>query len=179
MASVPNIASVLKAEISRVARKEVRSNLLGLRKAAGVHRTEVAALKQRVQALVQALRRLSKASTSVAPATTVEESSRAFRFSAKGLASQRQRQRLGLSAEDRGQLVGASGESILNWEAGKARPMARHLPALVALRTLGKEGGGGTIGLSAGGALARPAQRADAERQPSGSPAAWNGWPCP
>jgi len=35
--------------------------------------------------------------------------------------------------------VGASGQSIYNWEAGKARPRAQHLSALAALRTLGKK----------------------------------------
>jgi DNA-binding transcriptional regulator YiaG len=137
MASMSNIASVLKGEISRVARKEVRSELLGLRKAAGAHRAEIAALKRRVQALEQALRRPSEASTRIAAVASAEESSQALRFSAKGLGSHRQR--LGLSAEDCGLLVGASAQSIYNWEAGRARPRARHLPALAALRTLGKK----------------------------------------
>jgi hypothetical protein len=105
MASMPNIASVFKDEISRVARKEVRSELLGLKKAAGAHRAKIAALKRRVQALEQALRRPSETSTSIAAVVQAEESSQALRFSAKGLASHRQR--LGLSAEDCGLLVGA------------------------------------------------------------------------
>jgi len=137
MASMPNIASVFKEEISRVARREVRSELLGLKKAAGAHRAEIAALKRRVRALEQALRRSSEASTRTAPVAAAEESSQALRFSAKGLASHRQR--LGLSAEDCGLLVGASGQSIYNWEAGKARPRANYLPALAALRALGKK----------------------------------------
>ncbi len=60
-----------------------------------------------------------------------------LRFTAKGLASQRRR--LGLSALDCGLLVGASGQSIYNWEEGKARPRAKHLSAIAALRTLGKK----------------------------------------
>ena len=58
------------------------------------------------------------------------------RFSAKRLAAQRQR--LGLSADAVGLLVGTSGQSIYNWEAGKARPRASHLAAIAALRTLSK-----------------------------------------
>jgi DNA-binding transcriptional regulator YiaG len=137
MASMPNIASVLKGEISRVARKEVRGELLGLKTASGARRAEVAALKRRVQALEQALRRLSKASTGVAAVAAEKESSQALRFSAKGLASHRQR--LGLSAQDCGILVGASGQSVYNWEAGRVRPQPKHLPALAALRNLGKK----------------------------------------
>ena len=133
---MPNIASVLKSEISRVARKEVRGETSGLKKAVATYRSEIAALKRRTQVLEQALRRLSKVSAKVAPAAK-EESSRALRFTAKGLASQRRR--LALSAEDCGLLVGASGQSVYNWEAGNARPRAKHLPAIAALRTLGKK----------------------------------------
>lgn len=137
MLAMPNIASVLKIEIARVSRKEVRSELLGLRKATGAHRAEIAALKRRVQALEQVLRHLSKARTRVTLAAAAEGPSQALRFSGKGLASQRRR--LGVSAEDFGLLVGVSGQSIYNWETGKARPLAKHLPALASLRALGKK----------------------------------------
>jgi DNA-binding transcriptional regulator YiaG len=59
-----------------------------------------------------------------------------LRFSAKGLASQRRR--LGLSAEACGALVGATGQSVYKWESGKIRPRARHLPAIAALRKMGR-----------------------------------------
>jgi hypothetical protein len=135
---MPNITSILKSEISRVARKEVRAETQGLKKAVGTYRTEIAALKRRSQALEQELRRLSKASPRAAPPLAVDEGiSQTLRFSAKGLASQRQRLRL--SAEDCGFLLGASGQSVYNWEAGKARPRANHMPAIVALRSLGKK----------------------------------------
>ena len=134
---MPNIASVLKDEISRVARKEVRAETQGLKKAVSAYRTEIAALKRRTQALEQEVRRLSKFSAKVAPPPADETASRTLRFSAKGFASQRQR--LGLSAENCGLLVGASGQSIYNWEAGKARPRASHLAAIAALRSLGKK----------------------------------------
>ena len=131
-----NIASILKSEIARVARKEVRGETLSLKKAANTYRTEIAALKRRVQALEQELRRLNKTTAKAAPVVPKEVSAQKLRFSAKGLASQRQR--LGLSAEDCGRLLGASGQSIYNWEQGKARPQAKHLPAIAALRTMGK-----------------------------------------
>jgi len=137
---MPNIASILKSEISRVARKEVRGETQGLKKAVSAYRAEIAALKRRAQALEQELRRLSKASAKAAPAAASEAaspSSHKLRFSAKGLASQRQR--LALSAHDCGLLVGASGQSIYKWEDGKAHPRAKHLPALAALRTMGKK----------------------------------------
>lgn len=132
---MPNIASVLKSEITRIARKEVRIEVEGLKKSASAHRTEIAALKRRAQTLEQELRRLQKSVPRPAPAP-VGETGKALRFSAKGLASQRRR--LGLSAEACGQLLGASGQSVYNWEAGKARPRASHLAAIAALRRLSK-----------------------------------------
>ena len=53
---MPNIASILRDEISRVARKEVRSETAGLKKAVSAYRAEIAALKRRAQALEQELR---------------------------------------------------------------------------------------------------------------------------
>jgi len=131
-----NIASLLKSEISRVARKEMRAETAGLKKAIGSYRSEIAALKRRALALESALRRLSKANGKAA-AVGGDAPARVQRFSPKGLASQRKR--LGLSAHDCGLLVGASGQSIYNWEDGKSRPRAKHLQALAALRSMGKK----------------------------------------
>jgi len=133
---MPNIASILKSEIGRVARKEVRGETLGLKKAVSAYRVEIAALKRRTQALEQELRRLGKATAKVVPVVAKEVSPQKLRFSAKGLASQRKR--LALSAEDCGLLAGASGQSIYNWEQGKARPQAKHVRAIASLRTMSK-----------------------------------------
>jgi len=35
--------------------------------------------------------------------------------------------------------VGASAQSLYNWEQGKARPLARHLSAIAALEGMGKK----------------------------------------
>jgi len=43
---MPSIASVLKSEMVRVARKEVRGETLGLKKSVGTCRAEIAALKR-------------------------------------------------------------------------------------------------------------------------------------
>jgi hypothetical protein len=36
-------------------------------------------------------------------------------------------------------LIGVSGLSIYHWEAGKARPRAKHMPAIAALRSMSKK----------------------------------------
>jgi DNA-binding transcriptional regulator YiaG len=134
---MPNVASVLKSEISRVARKEVRGETVALKKAVSAYRTEIAALKRRANAVEQLLRRLSNGQSKVSANSEVHQELGKFRFSAKGLASQRQR--LGLSAEQCGLLLGASSQSIYNWEQGKTRPLARHLPAIAAVRGLSRK----------------------------------------
>src|SRR6185369_7630590 len=108
---MPNIASVLKDEIARVARREIKAETQALKSASTKYRSD--------------------------SASPEESSETRHRFSAKGLASQRKR--LGLSAESLGKLIGVSGLSIYNWEGGKARPRANHLPAIAALKTLGKK----------------------------------------
>jgi DNA-binding transcriptional regulator YiaG len=140
MRLMANIATLLKSEISRVARKQVRVEIPNLKKAAAAQRAELGALKRRVQALEIELRRLLRSSAKASRAQGDEADkapSPSLRFSAKGLASQRQR--LELSAEDCGLLLGTSGQSVYNWEAGKARPRARYLPAIAALRAMGKK----------------------------------------
>jgi uncharacterized sporulation protein YeaH/YhbH (DUF444 family) len=111
---MPNIASLLKAEITRLARKEARAATQGLKKAVAAHRAEIAALKRRTIALEQALRRAQRgtAGTNTPQPTQEASSATGLRFSAKGLAAQRHR--LGLSAHDLGRLVGASGQSVYN-----------------------------------------------------------------
>lgn len=137
MTGMANVASLLKSEISRIARKEVRAETLGLKKTIGVYRAELAALKKRALAMEVELRRLSKAHAKSAPVEAPTHPAQKLRFTAKGLATQRRR--LGLSAHECGLLLGTSGQSVYNWEDGKARPRARFLPAIAALRSMGKK----------------------------------------
>ena len=132
-----NVASVLKEEISRISRKEIRRETAALKKSSTTHRSEIAALKRRVQALERQLRRVGRAGERAVPAAANEDAvASGTRFSARSMASQRKR--LGLSAAECGLLIGASAQSVYNWEEGKARPRAQHLPAIFALRNLGR-----------------------------------------
>lgn len=138
---MPNIASVLKVEIVRLARKELRSEVDSIRKALAAARAEGAALKRRVSELERSLRQPARVAHARPPSPSpspVEEADGAdkFRFRASGMASNRKR--LGLSAADFGLLVGASGQSVYAWEQGKARPRGKNLAAIAALRGVGK-----------------------------------------
>jgi len=140
---MPNIASVLKAEITRLARKELRETSDGLKKTVAAQRSEIASLKRRIQALESSVKRLAKGASTdqsrakpAAASETGESESTGLRFRAKGMAANRKR--LGLSAADFGLLVGATGQSIYAWEAGKAKPRPQALAAIAALRGIGK-----------------------------------------
>ena len=57
-----NIGSVLKSEIARVARKEVRGETQALKKSISQYRANIADLKRRTQALEKQIKRLGKGS---------------------------------------------------------------------------------------------------------------------
>lgn len=140
---MPNIASILKAEISRVARKEIRAEVESLRKTTSSQRTEIASLKRRLREVELLIKKSARASTKRAavvqaatPTDTAEDVAEGLRFRAAGLANNRKR--LALSAHDFGLLVGATGQSVYAWEQGKSRPNAKSLAAIAALRGVGK-----------------------------------------
>lgn len=135
---MPNIATVLKTEISRIARKEVRAETESLKKQSTQYRGQIAALKRQVAGLEKLLRKQSKGAKAIAAARADQEGARGgLRFRSKGFAAHRQR--LGLSAAQAGALLGVSGQTIYHWEAGKARPRASQLPRIDALRKLTKK----------------------------------------
>lgn len=135
---MPNIASILKEEISRVSRKEVRGETQALKKSSAQYRSDIAALKRRLQALERLVTRLAKGAgvTKASKEPADGPPSDVQRFSAKGMAGVRKR--LNISAAEAGVLLGVSALSVYNWEGGKARPRATHLPAIGKLRKLSK-----------------------------------------
>jgi DNA-binding transcriptional regulator YiaG len=128
-----NIATALKAEITRLARKELRSETAKLKKASAQYRSDIAALKRRVATLEK---QSSVKAGKTATALDTRHTNTSIRYSAKGLSVQRQR--LGLSAADMGILLGVSAKTIYSWEAGHSRPRQQQLAAIGAVRGIGK-----------------------------------------
>lgn len=137
---MPNIAALLKTEIARVARKEVKAQIEALKKTVTAQRGQIAALKKRADDADKQLKRLGKpAARGAAPKVEEaedDEGAAGMRFSAKGFKTRRKK--LGLSAEDLGLLLGVTGQSIYKWEDGRARPRGSYMPAIAAFRTMGK-----------------------------------------
>ena len=135
---MPNIAAVLKTEIARLARKEVRQQTEELRKSSSQYRSHIAALRKRIDALERQVKRAGKipARSVQAESPTDDDQGTSRRFSATRLAAQRRK--LGLSAADFATLLGVSGQSVYKWEHGESRPRARQLEAIAAVRGIGK-----------------------------------------
>jgi DNA-binding transcriptional regulator YiaG len=135
-----NIGVVLREEISRLSRKEVRSQMDPTKKVTAQHRRDIAALKRQVANLQRQVTLLLRRSSGTRPEVSPEATAKPTRFSAKRLQSQRSR--LGLSAIDFGRLLGVSAQTIYNWEHEVARPRSEQLGKLAAIRGIGKREAG-------------------------------------
>jgi DNA-binding transcriptional regulator YiaG len=133
---VSTLAVTLKAEISRLARKEIRSTSTALNKAVTAHRRQIASLKRRMKELEVGLRRAGRQSAATPSVQTTDANGEKLRFRASGFAAHRKR--LGLSAAEAGAFFGVGPQTIYNWEGGTARPRKAVLPAIAAFRRLGK-----------------------------------------
>jgi DNA-binding XRE family transcriptional regulator len=131
-----NIATALKAEISRVARKELRGETQQLKKSGAQYRAEIAALKRRMAALERLVKASGKPRRTPAVKVDPDNAPLRHRFSPTGLFAHRTR--LGLTAAEMGVLIGVSGQSIYKWEQKKAAPRASQLMAIRAALKLGK-----------------------------------------
>jgi DNA-binding transcriptional regulator YiaG len=130
---MPNIAAVLKAEISRLAKKEAKVATSQLKWASVQYRSDIAKLRKLIGQQTKAVAHLKK---QVGQPHAAEEPTNGVRFSARSVKAQRKR--LGLSALDYGKLVGVSGLTIYSWESGKSRPRKAQLEAFLAVRGIGK-----------------------------------------
>jgi DNA-binding transcriptional regulator YiaG len=136
---MPNIATVLKAEISRLARKEIKSNTTSTKGAVAQFRRDIAKLKRLVQAQqkeIAFLKTQEHKRLGQPQPTNGEDELEGVRHSARSVRGQRKR--LKLSAADFGKLIGVSGLTVYSWERGNRRPRKERLAALVAVREMGR-----------------------------------------
>ena len=131
-----NIAQQLKSEISRIARKEMRTETQALKKATTQYRSDIAALKRRIAELEGALKKLAKGQPAKMTKQEEGDDSPSLRFRVGGFAALRKK--LGISAAEMGKLLGVSAQSVYHWETGKTKPRASQLQAIAAVRKMGK-----------------------------------------
>ena len=131
---MPKIANVLREEITRISRREIKKQSAVLQRSSAQFRRDIARLKREVASLQRSLKQKNRADQPKLVAADADASS--MRFVAKGFRSLRHR--LGLSAAQMGKLLKVSEQSVYNWETKAAVPRRTHLPAIAHLRGLGK-----------------------------------------
>ena len=135
--SMGKIETVLKSEISRLARRETKAVI-------GKHVDELRRLRKRVASLERELRAVkaaraqeqAKRKVTTAVATVAGEEGPAIRLSPRLIRSLRSR--LGISQADLAKLAGVSTVAVGNWESGKSRPRDESKARIAALRSLGR-----------------------------------------
>lgn len=135
-------SSAFRAEVVRMARKELKPELQGVRKAITSHRSEIAALKREVKGLtsqLKAAQRQTKVAVAVSPSDQTNVSNRSgseeFVFSPEMLAQMRHV--LGVTQIEMASLLTVSALSYSRWEKGQAHPRAKQLDKIEELARMG------------------------------------------
>ncbi|MCZ6687991.1 MAG: helix-turn-helix domain-containing protein [Planctomycetota bacterium] len=133
---MPNIAAVLREEIVRLARKELRASVGPLRKRVAELTRSNAALKKKVPALEREVARLSKEAEArqIISIRAGAKETKGTRIGPRSIGAQRKR--LKLTREDFGKLAGVSANTIYLWETGGVSPREKSRGVLVGLRKL-------------------------------------------
>lgn len=143
---MPDIRQVLRDEIQRLARKEVRDALAGLQLENRELRKAIAELRRRLAVLektggtVSASKRSAAAAPSIdeGPNPSVDESALGARISSRMI--KRMRERLDLTQAGLATLLGVSAQTVYQWERknGPLQLRGRTRAAVVEVRSLGK-----------------------------------------
>uniref|UniRef100_UPI00273E5A8E helix-turn-helix domain-containing protein n=1 Tax=Balneatrix alpica TaxID=75684 RepID=UPI00273E5A8E len=129
--------TVLKEEIARLARKELRQHIDPLRAQVLAQRKAISALKQEVAGLQRDIAKLAKGAPKAAQAKTDSGSAgRQSRYS--GALLRKLRERLDLSRDAFAPLIGASAQAVYNWEHTDTRPRQEFLDKIALIRGLSK-----------------------------------------
>ncbi len=134
---MPNIGAVLKEEIQRLARKEVRAAIGPLKKRVAELTRTNAALKRQVPHLEKTVAGLEAEAKArkLEGVQTGAKDTKGARLGPTSIAAQRKR--LKLSRKDFGELVGVTANSIYLWETGEVSPKEKSRAAIIGLRGMG------------------------------------------
>ena len=131
------VESTIKAEIMRLAKREVKGSFFPLRR-------EVYSLRLKLSGLIKsfmAMERQAKEVLQEQAKKKMELQASPEEVKVSRLTPQRirlMRNKIGISQKDLGTLLGVSIGAVGMWEKGKFAPSAKKKPALIALRKLGK-----------------------------------------
>ena len=134
---MPNIGAVLKEEIQRLARKEIRAFVGPLKKRVAELSRANADYKSEIPRLLKTVARLEEEAKirQLRGVRAGAKELKGVRIGPRSIAAQRKR--LGLSRKDFGALAGVSSNTIYLWETGGVSPREKSRAVLVGLRKLG------------------------------------------
>jgi transcriptional regulator with XRE-family HTH domain len=150
---MPNIASVLKEEIRRLARKEAKAMLAPLHKALRVERKARAALRKQLAATAKAAGKAARKGAAAAVPAEAVGKTRGGRALAEGWRKdtvRSTRKALGLTQGQFAKLVGVSQITVSFWETGRSTPRLTQQTAVLAARGLGRDKALAQLGLPPG-----------------------------
>jgi len=130
------IEGVIKAEIMRLAKREVRAVFRPLKREVWQMSTKLSNLSKGFASLNRMAKELHLEEKAKPKLEATPEEVKVSRITPERIS--RLRKKLGISQRELGILIGASIGAILSWEKGKFRPMGEKKAALVALRKLKK-----------------------------------------
>jgi DNA-binding transcriptional regulator YiaG len=133
---MPRIESIIKSEIQRLAKHEVRTVFRPLRKEVWGMKVKLSNLLRGFGALNRLAKEISKTKRSEPKLAASPEEVKASRFTPERI--RRLRMKLGISQRGLGNIVGATGAAVALWESGKSKPQGEKKVALVALRKVKK-----------------------------------------
>ena len=138
---MPNVMSVLRAEIRRLARKESKEAVGDLKRQVMVLRRRVAGYKKRIADVERVARAAGKGAGGFGAAgrgagAGSEGDGKQIRFSPAWVKSHRKK--LSLSRRLYAKLVGVSAQTIMLWETGRSRPRRGALTTWRAIRGKGR-----------------------------------------
>jgi DNA-binding transcriptional regulator YiaG len=138
---MPNVHTVLKEEIARVARKEIKAAVGKLRDDNQALKRSISALKRELASQDAELKHLRKqigksTKASAAKSSTGDDDDGRFWVTSNGIKSLRKK--LGLTQAEFAELLGVSGQAVYQWEAksGTLKVRSKTREAIIEARKL-------------------------------------------
>lgn len=130
------LESIIKSETQRLAKREIRSTFIPLRKEVWRMKIKLSNLIKNFTVLDRLAKEASKSKSTERKLEASPEEVKASRLTPERIAGLRKK--LGISQRELGILTGASLGAVLSWEKGRFKPRGEKKAALVALRKLRK-----------------------------------------
>jgi DNA-binding transcriptional regulator YiaG len=133
-----NVAQTLKAEIVRISRKEIKASVNPIHKSNVTLKKSVADFKKRIAALESEIKRLKSLSKTIEKPQADPKVAEKVRFTSKSII--KLRNKLGLTQEELGNLIGVSSQNVyaLEHKVGRLKFRSATLSNLLSIRGLGK-----------------------------------------